>query len=642
SVRPAAGRRPVHRAIARARGRAPAAHLSHGVVIATTLAVAVLLAGLVPAARRGGPGAPPPPPPAGAGGGAPPPAPPPALLAVAFVVALPLANLAILLPHVALLARSSLAEGYTALGGSLARAAGIESRPVATAGVWSAWPLALVSTPGAYLGAVLLLAAPGAFRDARRRPLAIAIAAVMAIAYLLTLDLLVGASWFRRLVLAIPYGDVYLHNPGRLRHLWYLGAPILAAIGFEAHAARPPHGRAAVAWFGAPVALLLAWPLAAGALPQRLGVFAVAVAIALLVANAVRARRPALLAPALVGVLAVELLAGALWSSSWDGGTVFLGLEGARPVLVPAPLRWPDAPVDDLLRAGRIARTLRDRAGDDRYLAWVPPAAYFTKGYLFSQRPEDRPALLLGRSILFGLHDVLGYSPVQLPRYWAYLRATNDLPLFYNAAAIQVPKPEDARLLGIGWLILPEGIEPPTGLAGDIVAREGGFVLVRLEGAPPRASLVGRWSSVPDAASARAAVLAPGFDAATEATLERAGLAPTETDDGAIGAAAYAEETPERVVVTVDAARPALLVVRNAWDVGWSAEIDGRPAEVLVADALLQGVRVPAGRHEVRLTYREPTIGRGLALSAIAWGALVAAMALGRSRRRRHPAPRAT
>lgn len=598
-------------------GQVAAAHLSHGVVIATALAVAVLVAVLAPAARRGATTAP-----------------RAALLAIAFVVALPLANLAILLPHVALLARSSLAEGYTALGGSLARAAGIESRPVATAGVWSAWPLALAGTPGAYLGAVLLLAAPGAFRDPRRRALAIAVAAIMGIAYLLTLDLLVGAGWFRRLILAVPYGDVYLHNPGRLRHLWYVGAPILAAIGFEAHAARPPRGRAAAAWFGAPIGLFLLWPLAAGALPQRLGVFAIAVAVALGVGWALRSR-VARLAPALVAVLAVELLAGALWSSAWMGGTIFLGLEGARPVLVPAPLRWPDQRIDDILRPGRIARTLQERAGEDRYVAWIPPAAYFTKGYLFSQRPEDRPALLLGRAILFGLHDTLGYSPVQLPRYWSYLRATNDLPLFYNAAAIQLPKPEDARLFGVRWLIRPERVEPPSGLDGEVVAREGGFALVRLTGIPDRTSLVGRWSSVPDTQSALAAVLAPGFDAGTDATVEGAGLPPSPGASGTIGSSAYLEETPERVVVTVDATRPGLLVVRNAWDRGWSATVDGRPAEVLVADALFQGVRVPAGSHEVRLTYRDPTIGAGLALSALAWSALAVAISLGRSRERR-------
>jgi uncharacterized protein (TIGR03382 family) len=40
---------------------------------------------------------------------------------------------------------------------------------------------------------------------------------------------------------------------------------------------------------------------------------------------------------------------------------------------------------------------------------------------------------------------------------------------------------------------------------------------------------------------------------------------------------------------------------------------------VIRTDYLLQGVAVPAGRHEIRLTYREPSIGRGLAASAMVW-----------------------
>jgi len=40
---------------------------------------------------------------------------------------------------------------------------------------------------------------------------------------------------------------------------------------------------------------------------------------------------------------------------------------------------------------------------------------------------------------------------------------------------------------------------------------------------------------------------------------------------------------------------------------------------VLRTDGFLQGMAVPPGRHDVRLTYREPAIGTGLALSAIAW-----------------------
>jgi uncharacterized membrane protein YfhO len=68
---------------------------------------------------------------------------------------------------------------------------------------------------------------------------------------------------------------------------------------------------------------------------------------------------------------------------------------------------------------------------------------------------------------------------------------------------------------------------------------------------------------------------------------------------------------------------------------------------VLRADYLLQGVPVPAGHHEIRLTYRDPTVGVGLALSGVIWLAFVVALGwllvMGRRRKRsRRRAGRAT
>ena len=33
------------------------------------------------------------------------------------------------------------------------------------------------------------------------------------------LNVIVTAGWFQTLLLKVPFGDVYLHNPGRLRYL---------------------------------------------------------------------------------------------------------------------------------------------------------------------------------------------------------------------------------------------------------------------------------------------------------------------------------------------------------------------------------------------------------------------------------------
>jgi uncharacterized membrane protein YfhO len=78
----------------------------------------------------------------------------------------------------------------------------------------------------------------------------------------------------------------------------------------------------------------------------------------------------------------------------------------------------------------------------------------------------------------------------------------------------------------------------------------------------------------------------------------------------------------------VNAPDPSIVVVRNNLDVGWSATVDDRPAPVLRADYFRQGIPVPAGRHDVRLVYRDPRIGRGLLASAATWSLLVAALAV--------------
>jgi hypothetical protein len=592
-------------------GQVATAHLSHGLVMATGLVVAYVVARAIREVRRGAIR------PWAAVG-----------WSLALLAFLPLANLAILVPHVAVLARSSLADGYGAIEGTVARSsAPPENLPIPATGIWGAWPLALASTPGGYVGAAVLLFVPFALRDAARRYLVAGLAAVGVVAYLLTNTLLVSAGWFRTFALAMPFGDVYLHNPSRLRYLAFLIVPALGAIGIQWLLDERPALADAMRWIGAGLGVFLVFPLLMGARLGRLTIFAVAsVAVVGLVWALVRGRRWAPIA--LCAVLCAELLAGAIWSSVYRGGTVYLGLEtGIHAALVAAPLRWPDVDLHEYLSPGPIARALQ-RAGpsDGRYLAWIRPDAYFNKGYLFTRKESDWPALLIGRSVLFEVRDTLGYSPVQLPGYWAYVHATNRLPVFYNAAVIQVPTLTDLRLLAARYLITPQGIPRPLppGVSGRTVETEGAYRLVEIDDAEPRASVVPSWTVVGGERAALDAVLEPGFDPAEVAVLET-DPGSTPTLDGPAGTAAYGEAAPEDVRIEAEASVPSVLIVRNAWDEGWSATLDGRAVPVLRADGFLQGIAVPAGQHRIRLTYREPAIGSGLALSAVAWlGFLVA------------------
>ena len=78
----------------------------------------------------------------------------------------------------------------------------------------------------------------------------------------------------------------------------------------------------------------------------------------------------------------------------------------------------------------------------------------------------------------------------------------------------------------------------------------------------------------------------------------------------------------DEVVLTTTAPVDAVLVLADMNTRGWQVEVDGEPATLLTADLLLRGVAVPAGNHEVRFVYRDPAVGRGLALSVA--GLLVA------------------
>jgi hypothetical protein len=155
-------------------------------------------------------------------------------------------------------------------------------------------------------------------------------------------------------------------------------------------------------------------------------------------------------------------------------------------------------------------------------------------------------------------------------------------------------------------------------VSGRTVETEGAYRLVEIDDAEPRASVVPSWTVVSGERAALDAVLEPAFDPAAVAVLESdPGSIPAV--DGPDGTATYREASPEDVRIEAEASVPSILLVRNAWDEGWSATLDGRSVPVLRTDGFLQGIALAPGRHDIRLTYREPAIGTGIALSGIAW-----------------------
>jgi hypothetical protein len=152
----------------------------------------------------------------------------------------------------------------------------------------------------------------------------------------------------------------------------------------------------------------------------------------------------------------------------------------------------------------------------------------------------------------------------------------------------------------------------------------------------PRVFWTGSWEVAPDADPTDALLRAATGDRASLPEPPPGGTQPG-APEGPVAALDVQVDGP-RLQATVVAPRDGLAVILDPFYPGWTATLDGRPVPILRADYAFQAVPVPAGRHELRLTYRNRWVGIGAAVSVATLLFLVAALAV-RSRRMRRATP---
>ena len=76
------------------------------------------------------------------------------------------------------------------------------------------------------------------------------------------------------------------------------------------------------------------------------------------------------------------------------------------------------------------------------------------------------------------------------------------------------------------------------------------------------------------------------------------------------------DEGPNQRRISLPPGSAGWLMVSEAWDAGWRAEVDGAPTPVLRGDGGLMAVPLgPAGAREVRLRFLPTSVLVGLAIS---------------------------
>jgi len=192
-------------------------------------------------------------------------------------------------------------------------------------------------------------------------------------------------------------------------------------------------------------------------------------------------------------------------------------------------------------------------------------------------------------------------------------------------------------LMGVGYLLaesVPPGASPVAGVPHlyrlpDMPHSPGGL---------PRAWVVAQAGDITAPGAALSELMAPTFDPATQVLLEmsRPPAPPASPPgDGIASRVISLREGWNRRTIDLVVAQPGYLVLAYMYYPGWTATVDGRPAEILRADYVLLAVPVEAGQHQVELYYRPLSFILGTVISGLAVLAMVG-LALKEWRRQLH------
>ncbi|MBL7116150.1 MAG: YfhO family protein [Kiritimatiellae bacterium] len=137
----------------------------------------------------------------------------------------------------------------------------------------------------------------------------------------------------------------------------------------------------------------------------------------------------------------------------------------------------------------------------------------------------------------------------------------------------------------------------------------GEHVLLRYRDALPRAVTFGQWRVIDDAAAMKE-LTNPAWKPGTELLVAANTSLPKQAGTSLVAAPARIRKwSTTRVEVDVDVTTDSILLLNDRYDPECVVKVDGRRQPMLKCNAIMRGVVVPPGRHEVVFLYRPNMLG---------------------------------
>jgi hypothetical protein len=213
---------------------------------------------------------------------------------------------------------------------------------------------------------------------------------------------------------------------------------------------------------------------------------------------------------------------------------------------------------------------------------------------------------------MHGFAQAPGYDPMRSPR------------LIRTMKAGQQNQKHMLDLFDIRYVVSHQSYpnEVPDGMEISGRLPEESAALWRDLGVRPRAFVTSKLAFAPDDEKMLEAMYqGPGdldlihLEGATPTTLPAADAHAVPCD--------VRSPKPERVELQCPTSAGGYAVLLDAWAPGWSATLDGAPAEIERADMVVRAVRVGPGEHKITFSYSTPGLRVGALLSVVAWAAAV-------------------